>query len=217
MEKFLETQKQNKAQESNETNGDSSKALIWTLYFLAQHYDHYRTRDGEKALEYINAAIAESDTTVEFYMTIARIHKHTGDLKSAMEHMNKAREIDLKDRYINTKGAKYQLRNDCNEEALKTMSLFTRVSPSSPETKLVSFSQRLRLRFLSRFLSTDCALQNEANGGPLGDLLEMQCVWYITEDAESYLRQKKLGLALKRYHAIWKVRIQRLQFPTRAL
>lgn len=33
----------------------------------------------------------------------------------------------------------------------------------------------------------------------------MQCIWFLTEDAESYSRQKKFGLALKRYHSIWKV------------
>lgn len=33
----------------------------------------------------------------------------------------------------------------------------------------------------------------------------MQCVWFITEDGESYLRQGKFGLALKRFHAIWKI------------
>ncbi|KAF8474760.1 NMDA receptor-regulated protein 1 [Kalaharituber pfeilii] len=165
--KFLESQESAKS----ETNGDSAKALIWTLYFLAQHYDHFRTRDSKKALEYINRAIEASPNKVELHMTMARIHKHMGDLQGAMEIMNKARELDLKDRFINTKCAKYQLRNNCSEEALRTMSLFTR---------------------------------NEASGGPLGDLLEMQCVWFLTEDGESYARQKKYGLALKRYHAIWK-------------
>jgi len=29
----------------------------------------------------------------------------------------------------------------------------------------------------------------------------MQCIWYLTEDGQSYLRQRKIGLALKRFHA----------------
>lgn len=48
-------------------------------------------------------------------------------------------------------------------------------------------------------------MKNDAHGGPLGDLLEMQCVWFITEDGESYLRQGNFGLALKRFQAIWKI------------
>ncbi len=35
--------------------------------------------------------------------------------------------------------------------------------------------------------------------------MEMQCVWFITEDGESYQRQTRLGLALKRFHAINKI------------
>jgi peptide alpha-N-acetyltransferase len=48
-------------------------------------------------------------------------------------------------------------------------------------------------------------MKNDVHGGPLGDLLEMQCIWYITEDGESYLRQGNFGLALKRFQTIWKV------------
>lgn len=119
---------ESKETEKTESSGDAPDSIKWTLYFLSQHYDHYRTRDSNKALEYINRAIEASPSTVEVQMTLARIHKHMGDLQSAMEIMNKARESDLKDRFINSKCAKYQLRNDCTDEALQTMSLFTRVS-----------------------------------------------------------------------------------------
>ncbi|KAH0608172.1 uncharacterized protein H6S33_002224 [Morchella sextelata] len=164
---------------NGDANGDESAKTtkpsefkLWTLYFLGQHYDHYRTRNTERSLEYINKALELKPEQVELHMTLARIYKHAGNLQKAMEKMNEARNFDKKDRYINTKCAKYQLRNDHNEEALETMSLFTR---------------------------------NDAHGGPLGDLLEMQCVWFITEDGESYLRQGKFGLALKRFHAILKI------------
>lgn len=166
---FYETQAKEAAVE---TNGSSEPPTfrIWTLYFLAQHYDYYQTRNTEKALQYLDKAIALSPDTVEFHMTIARVYKHAGDVQKAMQVMDSARILDKSDRYVNTKTAKYQLRNDKNEEALRTMSLFTR---------------------------------NEAHGGPLGDLQEMQCIWYMVEDAESYMRQNQLGLALKRYQALW--------------
>ncbi|CAD0014262.1 unnamed protein product [Aureobasidium pullulans] len=86
-----------------------------------------------------------------------------------LAQMNEAREMDRADRYINTKCAKYQLRNNQNDDAINTMGLFTR---------------------------------KEANGGPLGDLLDMQCMWYLFEDGEAYKRQNKLGLALKRFKSI---------------
>jgi N-alpha-acetyltransferase 15/16, NatA auxiliary subunit len=47
--------------------------------------------------------------------------------------------------------------------------------------------------------------RQDAPGGPLGDLNEMQCVWFITEDGESYLRQRRLGLALKRFTSIYNI------------
>lgn len=184
---------------NGETNGNVAKTKpsefkLWSMYFLGQHYDHYRTRDAEKALKFINEAVALAPETVELHMTLARIHKHTGNLQKAMEKMDEARLLDTKDRYINTKCAKYQLRNDHNEDALRTMGLFTRVRTSP-----------LPLQRLLRLLTLSGNKQIDAHGGPLGDLLEMQCVWFITEDGESYLRQGKFGLALKRFHAIWKI------------
>lgn len=152
-------------------------ATQWKLsvnYFLAQHYDFHLSRDLGKAQQYIDQAIAlnPSKTDYTYHMARARILKHRGTVSAASTAMNEAREMDLKDRYINTKCAKYQLRNDQNSDAVNTMGLFTR---------------------------------KEAVGGPLGDLLDMQCVWYITEDGESYFRQGKLSLALKRFRAVYDI------------
>ena len=161
---------------SHKTDG-VDKANVWQLsvnYFLAQHYSYHLTRDLARAEQHVEKAISlnPSKTDYTYHMTRARILKHQGNTQKASEEMNNAREMDLRDRYINTKCGKYQLRNDENEAALKTMGLFTR---------------------------------KEAVGGPLGDLLDMQCVWYITEDGESYFRQGKLSLALKRFNAVYNI------------
>ncbi|WEW60714.1 hypothetical protein PRK78_006201 [Emydomyces testavorans] len=155
-----------------QSNGDGSAFEVSVYYFLAQHYNYHLSRDLKKAMTYIDKAIELSPKSVDYYMTKARIWKHYGHLPKAAELMDTARSLDEKDRYINSKAAKYQLRNDENDKALNTMSKFTR---------------------------------NETAGGPLGDLHEMQCIWYLTEDAESYLRQRKIGLALKRFHAIYNI------------
>ncbi|OTA04236.1 hypothetical protein A9Z42_0048100 [Trichoderma parareesei] len=139
------------------------------LYYLAQHYNYHMSRDLAKAHEYVDRAIEKDPKSVDFHMTKARILKHEGNIKAAAEMMNTARKLDLKDRYINSKCAKYQLRNNENEKALKTVGLFTRA---------------------------------ETVGGPLADLLEMQCIWFLTEDGEAYARQGNTGLALKRFHAL---------------
>lgn len=123
-------------------------------------------------MENVDKAIELSPKAVEYQLTKARVWKHHGNPVKAAEEMEKARLLDEKDRYINTKAAKYRLRNNENEKGLDLMSKFTR---------------------------------NETVGGTLGDLHEMQCVWFLTEDAEAFLRQKKLGLALKRFHSVFNI------------
>ena len=152
-----------------ETNSEPDQLDLSVRFFLAQHYNYHLSRDLSKALKYVEEAISSKPESVDYYMTKARIWKHYGNPRQAAELMEKARTLDTRDRYINTKAAKYHLRNDDNEAAIQNMSEFTR---------------------------------NEAPGGPLGDLHDMQCVWYITEDGESYLRQAKLGLALKRFASV---------------
>lgn len=162
--------KQMNGSADGKTNGETLDHFEKSvLYFLAQHYDHVLSRNLEKATEYINRLLEQDPKNVDYNQIKARIWKHYGDTQKASDTMSYARELDLKDRYINTKCAKYQLRNNENEKALDTMSKFTR---------------------------------NETVGGPLGDLHDMQCMWYLLEDGEAYLRRGKLGLALKRFTAI---------------
>jgi tetratricopeptide (TPR) repeat protein len=154
----------------DESNGDTSNRFEQSvLYFLAQHYNYVRSRDLQKAMQYIDKLLEMDAKSVDYNQTKARIYKHAGNIQKAAETINHARELEKGDRYINTKCAKYQLRNNENETALNTMSKFTR---------------------------------NETVGGPLGDLHDMQCMWYLLEDGEAYLRQTNYGLALKRFTAI---------------
>jgi tetratricopeptide (TPR) repeat protein len=160
------------SKEEPKTNGDASKGLSAALYFLAQHYNYYLSRDLDKALEYIDKAIEVEPESVDFHMTKARIWKHYGDTQKASEIMEQARTLDTRDRHINTKAAKYQLRNNEGDAALKTVGMFTRA---------------------------------ETVGGPLADLHDMQCMWFLTEDGQSYARQGKFGLALKRFTTIFNI------------
>lgn len=40
---------------------------------------------------------------------------------------------------------------------------------------------------------------------PLQDLTDMQCLWFLLEEGNSYRRQGNLGMALKRYHNVEKI------------
>ncbi|KAK4188409.1 N-terminal acetyltransferase [Podospora australis] len=155
-----------------QANGDSSKGEGAALYFLAQHYNYHQSRDLAKALEYVEGAIQLDPKSVDFQMTKARIFKHQGDLERAAAAMDQARLLDTRDRYINSKAAKYQLRNNENEKALTTLGLFTRA---------------------------------ETVGGPLADLIDMQAIWFLTEDGEAWQRRGNTALALKRYHTVYNI------------
>jgi peptide alpha-N-acetyltransferase len=170
VQEYLQERKSGEGKEQE--NGDSSKGEGAALYFLAQHYNYHLSRDLAKAEEYVEKAIELDPKNTDFHMTKARIYKHRGNLRKAAEAMNHARTLDTRDRYINSKTAKYQLRNDENAKALETLGLFTRA---------------------------------DTVGGPFADLLEMQCIWYLTEDGESHSRQGNIGLALKRFQAVYNI------------
>lgn len=153
-------------------DGDSSRGKGAAIYYLAQHYSYFRSRDLAKATEYVDRAIEEDPKNVDFAMTKARIWKYYGNPQKASEAMELARTLDTRDRYINTKAAKYQLRNNETEKALKTMGMFTKA---------------------------------DTPGGPLADLMDMQSVWFLTEDGEANARLGNLGLALKRFHAVYNI------------
>lgn len=103
---------------------EESTTLLWVLHFLAQHYD--RLGKHELALETIEAAIVHTPETIECYLVKARILKHCGDFKGAVDTVNKARNLDLADRYLNTKCCKYALQADMVSEAETWVGLFTR-------------------------------------------------------------------------------------------
>lgn len=172
VEDYLSDPHKEKTNDSEANGNKPSRIRESSLYFLAQHYDYHVTRDLTKAMKYIDEALETDPKSVVYNQTKGRIYKHLGNTAKAAEILEKARKLDEKDRYINTKCAKYQLRNNQNDLALETMSKFTR---------------------------------NEAVGGPLADLLDMQCMWFLTEDGDAYLRRGKLSLALKRYKQIYEI------------
>ncbi|XP_055588118.1 N-alpha-acetyltransferase 15, NatA auxiliary subunit [Uranotaenia lowii] len=110
---------------------EPASALLWTLYYLAQHYDHLR--ESEKALDFINAAIEHTPTLIELYVTKGRIYKHAGDCLEAVSWMDEAQSLDTADRYINSKCAKYMLRANQIKESEEICAKFTREGVSAME------------------------------------------------------------------------------------
>ncbi|KAJ2828897.1 hypothetical protein GGI24_002278 [Coemansia furcata] len=109
---------------NDSTDDEPATAAMWSTFYLAQHADYYG--DYERALQLIEDAIRASSDIVELYMVKAKILKHAGDVCGARNTMDFARQMDTKDRFVNTKTVKYMLRNNDVEEAEKIMVMFVR-------------------------------------------------------------------------------------------
>ncbi|KAH9714683.1 N-terminal acetyltransferase A complex auxiliary subunit NAA15 [Citrus sinensis] len=98
--------------------------LLWTLFFLAQHYD--RRGQYDVALSKIDEAIEHTPTVIDLYSVKSRILKHAGDLAAAAALADEARCMDLADRYVNSECVKRMLQADQVSLAEKTAALFTK-------------------------------------------------------------------------------------------
>ncbi|KAL0724454.1 hypothetical protein Bca4012_039053 [Brassica carinata] len=101
--------------------------LLWTLFFLAQHYD--KRGQYDVALGKIDEAIAHTPTVIDLYSVkdgLSRIMKHAGDLTAAAALADEGRCMDLADRYINSECVKRMLQADQVTLAEKTAVLFTK-------------------------------------------------------------------------------------------
>ncbi|GAA5836902.1 hypothetical protein JCM9279_007696 [Rhodotorula babjevae] len=155
---------------TDETSDDdaleSPSTYLWTLYFLASH--HSQLGNHSAALSTLSLALSHTPSLPELHTLRARILKRAGDAKGAAQAMEDARLLDGQDRFLNSKAAKYAVRNGEFERAEKTIGLFTRKDAPSP----------------------------------LEDMVEMQCLWFLQEEGDSYAAQQDWGRALRRYHQI---------------
>ncbi|GAA0148143.1 acetyltransferase [Lithospermum erythrorhizon] len=98
--------------------------LMWTLFYLAQHYD--RRGQYDTALKKIDEAIEHTPTVIDLYSVKSRILKHAGDLSASAALADEARCLDLADRYVNSDCVKRMLQADQVSLAEKTALLFTK-------------------------------------------------------------------------------------------
>ncbi|KAI9015949.1 NMDA receptor-regulated protein 1-domain-containing protein [Hyaloraphidium curvatum] len=110
-------------------------AIPWSRLFLALLHDSDGNPAG--ALAAVDAAIAHTPTLVELHMFRGRALKRAGRLGEAADALQEARELDLQDRFVNTKCAKYLLRAGRYEEAERVVVLFTKAESTDPVAELV--------------------------------------------------------------------------------
>ncbi|ODQ77078.1 hypothetical protein BABINDRAFT_163814 [Babjeviella inositovora NRRL Y-12698] len=182
-------------------------AWIWASYFLASNALYMgRLADAHAR---IDAAIAHTPTLVELYILKARIIKHEGDAVAAAAVMNVGRELDLQDRFINSKAAKYYLRANMVDQGIATISMFTKNDNAVNGLKdlhqlqanwviVESASAYLRL-----FQEASAAYRNVLTSEDFVALSEEEQLKIKTETEDQLAIY--LGLALKRLHGVVKI------------
>ena len=97
---------------------------LWARFLKAGL--HECAGEFEEGIKLLDQSIEEDPSEVDLYELKARLLRSAGDIKAAVECLDKGRELDQQDRYINNQTTKYMLQAGMEEEALKRISLFTR-------------------------------------------------------------------------------------------
>eukprot|EP01111_Echinosteliopsis_oligospora_P003410 TRINITY_DN1540_c0_g1_i1.p1 TRINITY_DN1540_c0_g1~~TRINITY_DN1540_c0_g1_i1.p1 ORF type:complete len:881 (+),score=311.21 TRINITY_DN1540_c0_g1_i1:80-2722(+) len=119
---------------SPDSEKENPSVTLWAMFLVAQHYD--RIGKYKEAIERAEKAIKHTPTVIDLYMFQAKVYKHAGDPQNAWKMYEAAREMDLADRYLNTKATLYALRADRVEVAEKTIALFTSKEGADPQDTL---------------------------------------------------------------------------------
>ncbi|EGV63311.1 hypothetical protein CANTEDRAFT_106172 [Yamadazyma tenuis ATCC 10573] len=173
---------------------------VWGLYFLSQ-LSLYQ-KDLATATKYIDTALEHSPTLVELYILKARILKHYKKYEAAAQIMDEGRQLDLQDRFVNSKATKYYLRANEIDKAVDLISLFTKLDKDAVNgckdlhtmqanwfiTESAEAYKRLYHQYEEELASIEKTPENEEIIGSLHDKIETY-----------------KGLALKRYTAVVKI------------
>ncbi|KAG5463959.1 hypothetical protein LSCM1_00135 [Leishmania martiniquensis] len=114
--------------------------ILWVHTFLASHYR--RIGDYAQAHSYIEKAIAHTPTLELLYLEKAKILAREGRTAEAVEQADVARRLDLQDKYLNSKAAKYYFRDNQVEKGEATMQLFYKPSVVEGDTYLTALESQ---------------------------------------------------------------------------
>mgnify|MGYP001104862675 CR=1 FL=1 len=103
-------------------NVSDPKAQFWCHYFLAQHYLYMKNCGA--TLSHLESAFKLDESATDLFVLYGKLAKKNGQTKLAAACIDHARRMDLGDRYLNSKTAKYLLRDGRLEESEKIVSLF---------------------------------------------------------------------------------------------
>lgn len=140
-EVFLEWESEVKAKDFSSFAGKSNPTyILWIWTYLSSHY--CRLSDYEQALYYIDLAINHTPTLEFLYLMKAKILERNKQLDEAAMCADMARQLDLQDKYLNGKAAKYFFRANRIEEAEERMQMFYKASSVQGDTYLTALESQ---------------------------------------------------------------------------
>jgi peptide alpha-N-acetyltransferase len=112
---------------------ESPSTELWTWYLRAGL--HELAAEYTEAVAVLDKCLDHTPTAVDVYALKGRIVKSAGDIKAAVDSLDKGRDLDRQDRYINNQTTKYMLEAGMEQDALNRISLFTK-HEGNPEANL---------------------------------------------------------------------------------
>jgi len=118
---------------STDEEAQDPSVLFWALFLRAGL--HELAAEYAKGMALVDKCIEDASSEVDAYELKARLLKSSGNIKEASAVLDKGREMDLQDRYINNLTTKYMLQAGNEDDALNRISMFTR-HEGNPEQNL---------------------------------------------------------------------------------
>ncbi|KAA8496104.1 N-terminal acetyltransferase A complex auxiliary subunit NAA15 [Porphyridium purpureum] len=195
------------AKEDNVSEAKLQDLTLWVDYFLVQHY--VALGQHERALQLVNDALLRTPSSIELLLVKGRVLKVVGDVNAAVSALNAARKLDLADRYLNHKCAKYAMRANRVDLAEQWIGLFTREGDIPPvqamyEMQCLWFELESGAAFLRRGLTARALKRFIAVDRHFADFIEDQfdfhnyCVRKMT--LRSYVQVLRLEDHIKDHH-----------------
>jgi peptide alpha-N-acetyltransferase len=107
--------------------------VMWAWYLQAGLCE--LSGEHKKGLDLLDRCLEHTPTECEVYALKVRLLQASGGAAQAAECLDKARELDTQDRYMNNLATQYMLRAGMEDRALRTISLFAK-HEGNPEQNL---------------------------------------------------------------------------------
>lgn len=133
VDEYITSLKENKKLLPTDEYEEPPSTELWTWYLRGGL--HELAAEYHEGVAWLDKCLEHTPTAVDVYELKARLLKSAGDITSAVDCLDKGRDLDRQDRYINNQTTKYMLDAGMDKEALERISLFTK-HEGNPEVNL---------------------------------------------------------------------------------